>query len=394
MRQRCEPAVRDQLLRSNAWRTSALTEQSDPTKYAAFVAGPSGQAISDVVDKLTDQDIQFGIDRAFEHYRLLTSSDELGHSELGGSFPAAPLEAAEIISPLVLSLGGTVIKGGMPRADLSVDFFARAGRILTASQSEENCCAEEAFSYWYCFGSFTQDLFLLGQTLSREMVALREAAKSPNVDLVGKEDAAEVADRAIAESRAWAGKGMLGLYYRYDTNTADLYIAGLTPSDLGYSDATQLGSNLLLTVGQPWKADCAAGLRKSCPASVQPYAVAATSNSPVVIVPQTAAELATAGLDGPVLKYTFELCPSCDEGAFYDEPITVVLKRDPANPAQGKVLGSLNAEQILSVAAISDMQKELIQKILGFSHEWAMSAIRAWAAAIIRPGRFMHRRCA
>jgi hypothetical protein len=367
-------AVKAQLVKLAA-KDAGIAVVTDP----AFADRRS--AIEAQVDKLTDADLRFGLDRAFDSYRLVT-----GESETVGTITqvAANLGVGGVklvtstdVASEVTALSGHVLDGGMPRRDIGANFAARLGPGGAASQCPDYQPAGvvEGSANMGKVSAF-QDAFLLGDFFRRRLSTIRQATAT-GYPLTGSQFPT-LADQASTELRTWTGPAYL--VFRVEGTTLKVRILGLTPADLGVPTEADMKTRIVAVSGKPWVADCAAGIRKSCPANFT-HATTGYVRAPTV-EKNTPAEIPNfaqyTGGDERVFQLEFPLTPgtptnwtpptAISVGSPMTDFVYLVAKSDSADPNRGRVLAALTLRrdgEPWSYALISDYQQKLTNDVFG-----------------------------
>ncbi|MCA9632882.1 MAG: hypothetical protein KC766_34755, partial [Myxococcales bacterium] len=367
-------AVAKQLKESASLANGFLA--TEPTGVAKSV----GYALDDV----SDADLTFALNRTFNQYRLLTNTDDTATSV---ATPGPGLQAAAYVTGDLGNLGGVALAGGMPKQDLATDIMSRVAGIQDASQCDE---FGGAYGHLYtdsAVRSTFQDSYSIGQALMRRLVLLRESV-APVSEV---SDVLPIAQAAVSEARAWTGPGKViatSVEEREGNGYPGaiwIYTLGFLPEDFAATSTTSMGEQILLAYGPPWVADCAAGIRKECPAGfVNDYVVQATSATVSALTP---AEKLLYGYDGTLGTFVFpgqsgtHFHPNyVDDGTTDENHVYVILAHDPKNPAAGgKVLGSVALHHPLveagvyrggTAVVVSEKQRKHFNDILGIGSSY------------------------
>jgi hypothetical protein len=356
------PSVVKSAIQNQLMETAALSNgiALGGSEYTAFTTSGQGKAIQYVMADIADGDLVFGLAKTFNQYRLLTGRDD-GVTDV--TTPGAGLTNATHVATSLSATGvqGTALATGIPTEELSIDIMSRMGRIQVASQCDE---------YGGAFGSggggaadsirrvAFQDAYSIGQTLYRRLVALREEVQEGTTPPTAVADVGPMAEGASAEARAWTGPGRVfaasvpiepeGALSAF-VGESFVYLTGFEPSDFAVSDVADMPSEVVLVHGLPWVADCAARLRKNCPANFEDDYVLKPDLPGSSAAFGTATEKRSIGFDGALVLLHFEndgSLPNFQPQYLFngdsEEQTYVVLRHDPIAPAkQGKVLGAV-----------------------------------------------------
>jgi hypothetical protein len=373
-------AVLDQLV------TTAAVKNGYSPGDATFRNELQGRTIRETFQLIGDEDLRFALLQANQVYRLLT-----GLPEATASVAVTPLLApAEQRSALLEGQGGMVLGEGLPKLDTTVDMMARAGGIQEASQCDS---LEGARGMLAADSSIAgarmafQDSFAMGQSLLRRLVKLRDRAREAGLTESGA--AVELISGAAAgETRTWAGEGRLVAEVKGGRiKTIRLYAVGFEPEDFGVFTADQMKDQLVLVYGEPWVADCAARLRKACPADFERDYVLAPTSAQVVSLNGDAGEarayrreLGSFGtymwLDFPMSASNFDPRLLGETSLPQDKHVYVVQRHDPNKPSgSGKVMGALalRVKNGATTVMVSNVQREYVNRILGIHPSWGTS---------------------
>lgn len=355
-----------------AWERKFVTPQNTPD-LQAFEDSGQAEELEASFSSLKDGDIRFALHRLYDLWRLHTSSAD-------GATPAgdvAGLKVWPFPSPTPVSFSFSAFSNLEPD-DIAIDIMARVGGIQEASQCPGNPSPPAgAWSRTHSdrqHQEIFQDSFALAQHFGRRLTYTREVAKNAGISV----QTAVTAAAGAAEIRTWAGPGQFRLVRRNSTQ-ADLFGIGFEPSDLGVNSFDELSKQIVLVYGDPWVAECVAGLRKTCPDNVESYVVTASEvslNSATTSLPRL------QGTDygafnmrffaaGPMYHTTGQIAPN--------QHAYIVQRHDATNPSGGgRVLGALalrrssdvpGADPITSLT-VSNMQRQMFNDILGVPKKW------------------------
>ncbi|MEZ4220361.1 MAG: hypothetical protein R3B13_05475 [Polyangiaceae bacterium] len=384
-------AIKTQLI-ENAAKLHGVSA-ADPD----FTTWGEGRAVAAAFDEVSDENLRFGLLFNLKAYQQLTTSDG---TSLAMANPGGGLSAGGTVGDLNTA-GGIAVDGGIPNEDLATDYTSRAGRISTAAQ-----CAEY-LGWWGALdadlgyiGTF-QDSLLVGDAFRRRLVVLREEATRAFGESV---EPATIATAAAVEARTWTGLGRMILVPQLDDGgTAThltLYLVGFNPSDFGVSEPSQIADQIGLVFGEPWVADCAAGLRGSCPDPTQfeqdyvahhATATVWTDVDPFSLgLGKTWARF--LGADGTLISLEYDLTnPPSDFHPVFETPsstkrLYVTSKYKPGSP-NGVVFGTLALRSNLgaTTALYSKFKGELIDNALGVSPLYPTSAIELGGPSTSQP---------
>lgn len=317
-----------------------------------------GKAIRTMMDQVSDEDLRFGLLKSFSVYRQLTSTPE--DAAPTPSNPGGGLSATITVSSLS-GIGGIAVNSfvreqplsptsstlvptpGLPRGDLAVSIAARIGGLQTANQCTEPDDMESSILADGGKLSAFQDVFYIGETFKKRLIAIREEAK-----LVFDEtdDVVTVPAKAAAEVRTWAGEGRLTLNTSEVSGEVDRFTLGLigfNPEDFGVESAADISDQIVLVYGPPWVADCAARLRTSCPDDFD------DEGDGYMARPDTTTVLTDADPSDP--PYSFDRSWSRMTGA---DGVTLMLTFDPGSwptKFQPQIIGTTNPTSKLYVVA-------------------------------------------
>lgn len=368
-------AVKNQLILS-AVQKASLPSALDP----AF--GKRKQAIEAQVDGMKDADLRFALDRSFGAFRLLTGAAASTPTLSGPGAPdpaGVPLAPAAEVDPALSGLGGAVVSIGMPRKDATVEIGARVGPGQAASECPEYQAAGvlAGAANMGKVAAF-QDSFMIGETFRRRLSQVRQltaAATFPKPSAVPV-----LADAGSTELRSWTGPGLVIARLQTNQNVIQARLFGFLPEDFGVKTPQEMKGRVKAVWGKPWVADCATGLRQSCPASFKDnYVQDPLSESVDAENPDYANH---AGADGRMLALEFPVTggvPSFNPsatglGSAAEQFLYLVAAGDPKDPIHGKVLATvvLRREGTWTYALASDYQKKLANDLFGLDGRWAV----------------------
>ncbi len=336
------------------------------------LSGDSGlhEALLHAVDALEPTDIAFGLLRTWNAFQtLLDASDtELEGGDLAALATAAGLKVqADGVADSVTSLDGLVITGGIPRSDVAGNALARLGAVTTFSQFGGPAYPSDPYYdwNWQTVGHHRElratpynDVFLLGQTLKRWMVKMRETS-----DTIGEDDTQRVAGSGIQEAE-WAGDLMIAGNRTYcgggECNDYQIEVHGLDLASWGANTIHEAADQLRLVFGRRWAVECISGERASCPEDLDDFVCTPVHSS---------ASPADLGVPLGYRTNSFYMRFDCPEGVSIGTYPVVWLVRKP-EVGRGTLLAGLDggAGGYISarvLAAVSPYREQMIKRILG-----------------------------
>src|SRR6185369_16330050 len=360
-----------------------------------FLATESGKAIQPVFEGMSNDDMLFALERVFGAFQLVAQptfrAKENPNIDVGNSHEVLTNVAGAAglsvrASSGIDSLGGIVIRNGLPREDLAIDPFASLARLQHLSSCgvypDSTGISFATSDIDAALGPHANDVtvfqnpFMLGEGIRRELAAMAEEAQAASMNSV-----ADFARLAAAEVRAWAGPGtLLTEASSADPDHQNLYLVNISPKDLGVKSNAELGQRLVLVSSSvddsAVVANCQAGLRKTCPDIPNPYAPVQPDHPPyrkatgeptlVVVGDPNPYGLARflEGLDTQPIKIPFPVSSASElrPGSF------VVLL--PKDGSPGQVLGWLrnpDSDTPFFAEAYSSEQRRLAAKVFGLS---------------------------
>lgn len=377
-------AVLDQLIAN----TAAIhgVSPTDPD----FNSWGEGNAVKLMFGKLADEDVRFGLLRGFNNYRQLASADDQTIA-IAKANPGGGLVANATVASLE-TLGAVAIDGGIPRKDLATDVTARVGGVQMAAQCDEFGGLAGALLADYGYFAAFQDVFHIGDTLRKRLVALREEAalfSSPD------EDAVKVPLGGSVEIRTWAGPGRMVLTAEAGRfggpGLIRLFLLGFNPEDFAVTTPDAIADEVVLTYGKPWVADCAARTRASCPTNFDTaYLARATAHTVWSDVDPTTLGFdrnwaRIIGSDGVIIELDFDLAaaggqflPQYISNGNPDDRVYVVARHDPLAPtSKGRVLGAMATRTNggFTSAVVSGYQKLFWKDTLGVSPKFERDSL-------------------
>ncbi len=367
-------AIKDQLLLDAALERG-LTSTSDLVNGVPFSSTPTAQAVSATIEKVEDGDLHFAIDKAFHIYQLLT-----------GRTPDEPVIATAGLTAKTSGVsssitgfgdGAIVLDGGLPRSDVTADVMARLGGAQAASQCLEYHDINGLNPSNGRLNAF-QNVFMIGDTFRQRLSYTAKLG-------VGDEGKTlRLAEAGNAEIRAWTGPGRIFVTSPKVTSSfatqITVSLAGFTFGDLGMTDPgteegrdEEINEQLALVYGDATTADCVAGVRTACN----------NLDLTAAVIPLVDQGYTTnlGGFEDRVFFMTFnrtQISTATAEGTASPKYLYVIQRADPVHPGRGKVLAALaphyrnspgNAPYQTITEVVSDFQRDLANKVLGFNQE-------------------------
>jgi hypothetical protein len=340
-------AIQDQLV-ANA----AAIHGVSPTD-ADFIGWGEGKAIVEMLGKVADEDLRFGLLSSLSGYKQLATSLGPG-TRTGPGDPGGGLSASSTVMAIE-ALDGFSLDGGIPRRDLTAPITARVGGVQTANQCMESENMDGPMTADGGALAAFQDAFYIGETYKKRLIALREEAK---LVFDESDDAVTVPSAAAVEVRTWAGEGRMVLGANAPSGNFDnmhLMLVGFNPADFGVATAADMVDEIVLVTGPPWVADCAAGVRTSCPEDfdddylARPTSYTVLSDDPSDPSPFGPSWSRVVGADGTILELVFEpvnwpneFVPQVVGAATPTHQLYVVARHSPkAISPKGRVLGAI-----------------------------------------------------
>lgn len=389
-------AVEKQLVATQALRSKFPTgaippnplTQAEIDEYRSGL----GKAYVALVASLTDEDLRFGLLDSEHTYRLLTNQPSTAPAATPTAYQyAAGFVASPHIEPdfAAAAIGGVSVRGGLPSSQFVQAPMARAGGMQERSQCVEPWGASAVFTDYTLRYAF-QDSYALGQTMMSRVVALRETAlwardhRSGALPPLPPEANVTLDEAAltVAEIGTWAGYGRVGLWATQSAPgprpvpaTMMLSVGGFLLDDLGITEPAGLADQLVLVYGEPWVAECAAGLRTGCPENFaqdyEAHGFFAGVTQPDEIVTAATGVYTGArlfGTDGPTIVLQFNanaapnfqppfksIIPTASEyAAHWNKHLYPVLKRDPKKPEKGRILGAITMRDAVVASPAGD----------------------------------------
>lgn len=356
-------AVKEQL-QLQAARADGITATG--VAFNAFKLSNTGIAVAAQVDETTDADLRFGLDRSRNTFEQLTGVRAETTAIIGAGLTANPSTVG------AMSGIGIVVGGGLPRADVTRDILARLAGAQGASQ-----CPDLSVSLGGMVISAKgeklaafQNPFMLGDTFRQRLSVIRDLVETEGIEAHTK--AATLAGIGSAELRTWVGPGRIHTG-RYPSDggppNQKFLFQGFLPADFGVKQAADIFARISVVFGEPWVADCAAGIRNSCPDTFQTDYVA----DGLSFTDRTG-DLSLGGSDGRAFELSIPIGgsvnphfdpPPVAQGAAATGFIYVVDNGGPSGP--GRVLAAFKpqANNLVSTEVVSDYQRKLANDLLG-----------------------------
>lgn len=344
-------AILDQLL----W--DALPEgYSSPD---AVVSGSSfrdsvvGQAIEADLARLTREDLLFAVNRMADAYQVLTNQSLFWGSLVGQSIPLSSglVAKANVAQPLA-TLGGTAVTGGLNAQDLNADNFALAGAAQTNTQCTymRGSSIDSNTHYSSHFHSTFGLAFKLREAL---------ASQAKVLDDRGFEGEALIAASGAAALRTWVQGSVNHFGTVSSQQQPGVTLRGFAPSDVGLTTYDEVRDNLVLVFGEPWVANCAAGLRTTCPPNFQ---------DDYVVEFSSVTQDTTKPLSEVTLKYSTSNLPPQFAFSTYGKDslrtsgkrLYLVSRTSPSTPSKGMVLAALSTVNANGSGGLAGGEPEVI----------------------------------
>lgn len=321
-------------------------------EFDEFAANAS---VKSVLARIPDQDLRFALDRNLRTYQQLSGRDgsTLDGADLGGGLVSSPVLGEELGG-----LGAVAILD-LAKTDLAVDIMGRLGGLQTARQQPVSCtwpdrrCPASELRNEDVYSSAAA--FLRGLTSTRGELT---AAGIPTDDELVQELL-----RDEAEIETIAGPGVIGVEADVASGLIRIGLFGFTESDWGDSS---VWDGIALVYGPPWVADCAAGLRQSCPSGfAENYVQSIDSMRYYGGLAQVGYESATTVTcdwrDPEVPQFLPELEGDGEPGS----RLYVVA------PRVNRVLAALRLEEgVTSFETVSNHQRQLVNAALGIGADY------------------------
>ncbi len=362
-------------LTETAARSNGITVPSND--YNVF---KDASSVPQTLERVSDEDIHFAVGRALRAYHQLSSKSSIDPSDLGVGFQSATHVSSEITS-----LGGAVLSTALPRGDLAGDITARAGGILFDSVSfgAPNSGLNPQQDLTVVGGGqylSYQDVFAMGEELQRLLSAqqgeLLAAGYAEDDELV------KTTQAGAAELRSWTGPGKVVLQVDPGTRRVSFGLLGFEWKDLGLTGIDDVSEGLAVVYGTAAVADCAAGIRETCPDDLQAQYVARPEKPS--LLSGIGDQLRILGTSAPVILFTVtsgtpagfalpQFVPTeQDEAGWYgskDQFLYLIARGTPATKSRGRVLGAARVYYDAKPRAfiVSDLRRELLNNVLGVS---------------------------
>jgi hypothetical protein len=345
-----------------------------------------------ILNELSDEDLRFGLAHTFRAYSQLTeqTADGFWHGgHPGYAFDPDSLGAGLVRGTVVDELeaiDGSVVAGGVPRQDLTVDVMARVAGMQRLTANAMSSSSQD-------LQSIANGPFFIADLMRRTIGALN--AQVERGDLIEFEsDTAPTTASALAEVRSWSGPGSVFVSHTCANppcTTADvpatikIRMVGFSAADL----ATTTGSyadHFVLVNGPYWVADCAAKLRQNCPDDFEDDYVMFATNAQAVAVNEL-----KVGTSEPTIELTF---PGRSGSVPNFEPVYDPDTHEPAGLylvqrypyGQGRVLGAPVLKGSYDTSfAVSDYQRRLLNAAFGIQAATAVKGLTLGGPATALP---------
>lgn len=319
---------------------------------------------------IDDAALRFGLERSYDAYRLLTNSPD-GLTSFPIAAPAGlTFLASTKVASEVTALDGVVVQGGLQRRDILTDAMGVLGAAQVASQCPSSGTLITTVDPGAAALASFQDAFLLGGALGVRVGFLRDRLASAGLTSGNDSQVLSGLDGAVASIRSWAAKGVV--QHDWDPEPADpevplhLRVIGLSPDDVGVQSVTQMKDKLVIVWGEAWQAECAAAIRRQCPAKDQWGVITPSLSQAYALTPPD------NGYRGSAIHYTFSNSDHPSSPVALDKKrYYVVTPSDPKGGQSGRILAAIAPATfgMQRFAGISDYQRTLGNAIFGASSE-------------------------
>ncbi|MEZ4234249.1 MAG: hypothetical protein R3B89_34055 [Polyangiaceae bacterium] len=352
-----------------AARVLGITSTTAP-EFAAFQASTTGQIVAEQIGSLRDTDLRFGLDRSRGAFEQLTATRATSTVTLTAGLPANTAVSSSLASL------GVVVNNGLPRADATTDIMSRLAGAQAASQCQEYGLAPTGTppptAESQKVAAF-QSPFVLGDVFRQRLSSMRDLVESEGIGSTTK--AGKLASIGAAEMRTWVGPGRI-----YTGRVASpeggeeqqFLLEGFLPKDFGVKTASEISGRLAFVYGEPWVADCAAGIRANCPADFQNSYVAGglsftDLNGDSQLTGSDGRALAVNVPIGGLTNPQFDYQPVAI-GSAATKFVYVVATSGPNGV--GRVLAAFKPQplNVISTEVVSDLQRKLANELLGVDH--------------------------
>lgn len=349
-------------------------DDDDPLTGEPFRDTQAAEAIRASVVEIADADLRFAMDRSAEVYSYLTqfpfgTTPDLHYWDNFEDYPGG-LTYSSNETTAITDLGGIVLEGPVPTADLYTDLMSLAAHAEKNSQCRlHSALPVGAVNSLEGRNRVFQSTFALGDSLRSRLGLVADVAETQNLG----SSVSEEARVAASGLRTWAGSGRifnLSSIQSNGTREIWLHLQGFHPKDFGVSTIEDFASELVLVYGAPWAADCAAGIRQSCPDDFE---------SDYVRVPQWSVPF---GTPDPTTEGSYFTLYLHEEGfgPAFDPQFTdswnsgknlyLVSRISKEDPTRGQVLAAFRLlldpdDQTMEV--VSDYRRDLFNKIAGLN---------------------------
>lgn len=372
-------AILDQLL----WDAlpQGYSSPDDVVLGNTFRDGVVGRAIAADLSTLSREDLIYAVKRMADAYQILTNKSLFWGSLVGQDIPLeAGLVAKSNVAPSLTALGGTAIAGGLYVSDLNTDNFALAGSAQTNSQCVYKRGAQVDSNTHYAshFHSAFGIAFKLRENLASQTELLLDQ---------GFETEALVAGSGAAALRTWVQGDAHHFGNVSSQQQLGVKLKGFFPSDIGLTTYEELRDNLVLVFGEPWVANCAAGLRTTCPPNfVNDYVVTfdAISENTSKALPEITLTYDTSNLP-PQFAFTTYNRESLQTSG---KRLYLVSRTSASTPFKGTVLAALSTVKANGSGGlaggepevISNWQHALVDEILKLPWDVSKPAVESCVA--------------
>jgi hypothetical protein len=291
----------------------------------AFATGMEAQALSSVLDKITDADLRFALRRNNAFFRMRYDVPEVGPvvMDLGTGFSASGVQAA----------GGVVVTDGIAAANTCRLATVKMAPVSAAAQCGETGSAYDSLNPDNTVNEAFQNVPGLGQTYYRRLVKLREQTRAAGIT----DETFSTALQASVEARAWAGSKRITAFASDIRGEQSLTVrlAGFEAREISGLFDSPPSAELVLVQGPAWVGECSARVRRDCPSGFsESYESPALAVSMLSDGTDQATKLSLA-TDGAVVDAQFSATlPPAADGL---NPLVLVLR--PTAGGTGVAIG-------------------------------------------------------